>query len=64
MQSLEFALLGFGLALVQYVLTIFPFLPLRMEILILCHCLLEVRDLHFDFVLQGVTDCHESQKRL
>lgn len=54
---------GFWSALVQYFLTVFLFLPFRMEIVILCHCLLEVCDLHFEFVLQGITDCHESQKR-
>lgn len=50
-QNLEFALLVFCLALVQYFLTVFPFLPFRMEIVILCHCLLEVCDLRFDSVL-------------
>lgn len=29
-----------------------------------CRCMLEVCDLHFNFVLQGVTDCQESQKKL
>ena len=49
MQSLEFAQLVFSLALVQYVLTILPSLCFRMKMYILCHYMLEVCDLLFDF---------------
>ena len=46
-KDLEFALLGFGLALVQYFLTMLPFLCFRTVIYILCHYMLEVSDLVF-----------------
>jgi hypothetical protein len=49
MQNLKFALLGFGLALVQFFLTISLFLPSGMIMYILCHCMLEVCDLLFAF---------------
>ena len=41
MQSLEFALLSFGFALVQPFLTTPSFLPLGMEICFLWHCMLK-----------------------
>ena len=48
MQSLEFAQLVFGLALVQYFLTILPFLDFVIIMYILCHTyMLEVCDLLF-----------------
>jgi hypothetical protein len=47
MLSLESAPLGFGLALVQYFLTMLPFLCFRTVIYILCHYMLEVSDLVF-----------------
>ena len=42
---------GFSLALVQYFLSMIPFLHFRMVMYILCYCVLEVCDLlfHFDF---------------
>ena len=49
MQSLEFALLGFALALVPQFLTMLFSLPFAMIIYILCHCMLEVWDLVFYF---------------
>lgn len=60
----EFAQLVFGLALVQYFLTVFPFLPFGMVMDILCHCRLEVCDLlfHFDFTGVIVRDDHEYQR--
>jgi hypothetical protein len=66
MQSLEFAWLGLGLALVQYLLTMLFFLPFGVAMCILCHCMLEVCDLHFDFDFTGliVKRLYESQKRL
>ena len=45
MQNLEFALLGFGLALVQYFLILLPFVPQKIVVYILCHCMLEMGDL-------------------
>ena len=45
MQSMEFAQLGFGLALVQYFLTVLPFIYFEMVMYILCHYILEVCDL-------------------
>lgn len=48
-QSLELAPLVFGLALVQYLLTVFPFFPLGIAMCILCYCMSEVRDLLFNF---------------
>lgn len=51
LQSLEFAQQVFGLALVQYFLTMFPFPHFRMVMYILCHYMLEVCNLlyYFDF---------------
>ena len=49
MQSLEFVQLVFGLALVQYFLTMPPSLCFGMVMYILCHYMLEVCDLFFDF---------------
>ena len=45
MQSFEFAQLIFGLAWVQYFLTMLPFLPFRIVMYILYHCVLKVHDL-------------------
>jgi hypothetical protein len=45
---LEFALLVLGLALVQYFLIMLPFLLSEIVTHVLCHCMLEVRDLLFD----------------
>ena len=53
MQSLEFALIVLGLALVQYFLTMLPSLCFRMVMYILCHYMLEVCDLLFDFDFTG-----------
>ena len=54
MQNLEFALLGFVLALGQYFLTMFPFFHFGMVMFILCYCLLEECDLLFDFyIMEG-----------
>lgn len=50
MQSLEFAQLVFGLTLVQYFLTMFPFLHFGVVMYILCHYMLQVCDL-FDLDL-------------
>lgn len=49
MQSLEFDLLVFGLALVHCFLMILPCLPFGMVMFILCHCMLAVYDLVFWF---------------
>lgn len=51
MQNLEFALLIFSLALVQYVFTMLPFL--FWEWYLLCHRILEVCDLLFIFDFSG-----------
>ena len=53
-QNLQFALLGSGIALVQYFLTMLPFLLCGMVMYILCHCMLEVCDLLFYFDFTGV----------
>lgn len=45
---MELALLVFGLALVHYALSSF-----EMVIYILCHCMMEVCDVPFDFDLIG-----------
>lgn len=49
LQDFGFALLDFCLALVQYVLTMPQFFPFGMVMYILCHCMLEVCNLLFDF---------------
>ena len=49
MQGLEFAQLVFSLALIQYFLTMLPFLHFEMVMYILCHCMLQVCDLFFLF---------------
>lgn len=49
-QDLEFALLGFSLALAQYFPTMSPFFPFEMVIYILDHGMLEVHNLLFDFI--------------
>lgn len=41
-----FTLLGFGLILVQSFLSILQFFPLGMELLILCHGILEICNFH------------------
>ena len=65
MQSLEFAQLVFGLALVQYFLTMLPSLHFRMVMDTLCHFWLDVCDLTFNFILQiRVKRLRDSQKRL
>lgn len=52
MQSLEFAQIVLGLALAQY-FCLLPFLLCGMVIYILCHYILKVCDLLFDFNLTG-----------
>lgn len=54
MQSVEFAQLSVGLALIQYFLTMLPFPHFEMGIYILCHFMVEV-NLLFDFHFIGVT---------
>lgn len=49
MQSLELVPRVFCLVLVQYFLTMLPFLPFGTVTYILCHYVLEVRDLFFFF---------------
>ena len=46
-------LLVFGLALAQYFLTMFPFLPFGIIMYFLCHYMLEKYDLLFDFDFIG-----------
>jgi hypothetical protein len=46
-QSLEFAPLLFSLALVQYVLTMLPFLQFGMVMHIVCHCMLDIYVINF-----------------
>lgn len=48
LQDLEFALMDFGLSLVQYLLTISQFLPFGMVVYLLCHCMLEGDNLLLD----------------
>lgn len=50
LQEFEFALLGFSLALIQYFLTLAPFLSFGMVMHILRHYMLEVCDLLFNFI--------------
>lgn len=45
---------GFCLALIHYFFTMFPFSPFGMIMFILCHCMLEVCNLLFDFDFVGV----------
>ena len=52
-QSLEFAQIIFVLSLVQDSLPILAFLLVGMMMWILCHYILEVYDLLFDFVFTG-----------
>ena len=54
-QSLEFAQLVFGLAVVRSFLAVLSFLPFGLAVYVLCHCMLEVYDLLFDFDFTGVT---------
>lgn len=51
--DLEFAQLIFSLALVQYSVTMLPFLLFRMVTHTLCYCKMEVCNLFFEFT--GVT---------
>ena len=53
MQSLEFPQLAFGLAVVQYFLTMFQSLCFGMVMYILCHYVLEIYDLLFGFGFIG-----------
>ena len=66
MPSLEFAQLSFGLALVQYFLTMLPSLHFGIVVPILCHYILEVCNLFLVLILPGISvkEVHESQKRL
>jgi hypothetical protein len=54
MQSLEFAQMIVGLALVQYFLAFLPFLIFEMAMNILFHFMLEVCNLLFHFDFTGV----------
>jgi hypothetical protein len=59
-QDFEFALLDFSLGLVQYFLTVFPFLPLGMLMYILGHSMLDVYAICFlPLLLHEITvkDC-------
>jgi hypothetical protein len=49
LHNLVFALLGFGLILVQSFLTVLLFLPFGMGTFILCQCMLEVGNLFLIF---------------
>ena len=64
-QYVEFAQLVFSLALVQHFLTKPTPLHFGLVMYILCHYMLEVCDLCFDFDFTGITvkRLHESQKR-
>lgn len=53
MKSMEYSWLVFCLAFVQYILTILSSLLFGMSMLILCHSMLEVCNLDFDFVFKG-----------
>ena len=53
MENLVFTLLGFVLDLVRHFLTVLHFLPSGVEMYILCHCMLEVCNLLFDFDFKG-----------
>lgn len=43
-------LLDFGFALAQYILILFPFSPFGKEMFSPCQCVLEARNLLFDFI--------------
>lgn len=62
LQGLEFALLAFSPALVQYLLSMVPFLPFVMIMYVLCHCVLEVYDLLLILIYRGLQlrDCLET----
>lgn len=66
MQSLEFTLLVFSLALAQCFLAMVSFLPFGIVMYILYHYMLEVWDLLFQSDSQGITvkRLHEYQKSL
>jgi hypothetical protein len=72
MQCLEFAydsmgvMLDFGLALVEYFLSVFPSLLFGMVMYALFHCMWEVCELllHFDLTRITVKRLHGTQKRL
>lgn len=49
MQELEFSLIEFALVFFQYLLTMPPFLLFGMVMYILCHHMLEVSNMFFDF---------------
>ena len=53
MQSLEFPQLAFGLAVVHYFLTMFQSLCFGIVMYILCHYVLEICNLIFDFNFTG-----------
>ena len=53
MQTLDFVLLAFCLAFVQYFLTVLLFSPFEMVMHIPCHYILEVYDLIFNFYFIG-----------
>ena len=53
MENLVFTLLGFVLDLVRHFLTVLPILPFGVVMYILCHCMLEVCNLLFDFDFIG-----------
>ena len=53
MQNLGFSLPALGLDLIQYFLTVLPFLHFGMIMCILCHCMLKVCDLLFAFDFTG-----------
>lgn len=60
--GLEFALLSFSLALVQYFITLSLSFRFGMVVCILCHCMLEAYNLRFEFGFTGckLRDCLES----
>jgi hypothetical protein len=49
LQDLRVALLSFGLALVPLLLFLHPFLSFRIGMIAVCHCILEVGNLLYDF---------------
>jgi hypothetical protein len=64
LQDLMFSLLGLGLFLVQSLVSMHLFLPFGMEVFALCHCMLEVFKLFFDFYRGSQLSCFEFQNRL
>ena len=53
MQNLEFDILVFGVAVVQYFLTMLPFLHFGIRMHMLCCFILKVCNLSFDFISQN-----------